>query len=84
MKEGKTMKTVRTLFATASLAALPASMPASAHHADSQPRHFLAFWSDYRPPAQPAGSEEACRDPRFWEKGFVSIYSQGGYFSDVP
>lgn len=61
------------------LAALSAGK-ASAHHesgGESGGRHYLAFWSGYRLPSTPSPDPATCQDGDFWEKGFVSIYSQG-------
>lgn len=76
MKKGSIMRIKSTLWWAVCLAALYAAT-ATAHHERSAERHYLAFWSGYLLPAAPVPTPENCQESRFWEKGFVSIYSFG-------
>ena len=70
------MKSIRRILAAAGLAALSA-VTATAHHEATGEGHYLAFWAGYRPASAPMPTPETCPEGRFWEKGFVSIYSHG-------
>jgi hypothetical protein len=75
MKKGKNMQITRTLIVSACLAGA-ALAPATAHHQDAANREHLAFWRGHQAPAFPSLEAASCTDGAFWEKGFVSIYSQ--------
>lgn len=67
---------IQKILCAASLAVLSA-VPVQAHHEAAGDRQYLAFWGGFRPALDPVPTPETCRDGVFWEKGFISIYSQG-------
>jgi len=73
-------QTLRRFFRVAGMAAIcgATAVTTLAHHEKSTEREYLAFWGAYRPASAAVPTPEACQDGLFWEKGFVSIYSQGG------
>jgi hypothetical protein len=78
MKKGKTMKIATPLIVSACLAGIAGLAPAMAHHQDAAKREFLAFWRGHQAPTSESLGAASCTDGAFWEKGFVSIYSQSG------
>jgi hypothetical protein len=79
MKKGSSIMrsiNIKSILGAACLAALAAA-EATAHHESADDRQYLAFWSGYRPSSDPAPTPKTCLENDFWEKGFVSIYSQG-------
>lgn len=70
------MTSAKTLLTAACL--LAGLLPASAHHETAAGGiAYLAFWGGVDAPAPVDLATGVCSDGRFWEKGFVSIYSQG-------
>ena len=76
MKKGNEMQITRTLIVSACLAGAAGLAPATAHHQDAGKREHLAFWRGHQAPASQSLETASCTDAAFWEKGFVSIYSQ--------
>lgn len=60
------------------LAAALAALPAAAHHLATETGAYLAFWSGQAAPPAVDFASGNCSDAGFWDKGFVSIYAQGG------
>lgn len=51
--------------------------PVSAHHEAAVNTSYLAFRAAYQAPGTAWVADENCRDGRYWETVFISIFPQG-------